>query len=204
MKKILLASASPRRSQLLEQCGIPFEVMKANGEESEEVEGEGALEPSVIAERIAEQKLGRAVAASITSVNYIVLCADTIVVAGCKILGKPADAADASGILRTLSGREHEVITGVALEDIETRKRAVFHERTTVVFRDLDDSEIEGYVASGEPFDKAGAYGIQGLAGAFVTSVRGCYSNVVGLPLGRLVAELKSQFSFEIAANWKK
>ena len=201
MKTILLASGSPRRAELLGQLRIPFEVVRLDNDDAEGGMDVAGLEPGALAERIAVEKLRNA-QPRVRRGNAIVLCADTIVVAGGEILGKPRDADHAKAMLRALSGARHEVITGVALQDTDTGFRVVFHESTGVVFRELDGSEIRAYAASGEPLDKAGAYGIQGLAGAFVTRVDGCYSNVVGLPLGRLAAILKSEFGCDVTENW--
>jgi len=121
----------------------------------------------------------------------LILGADTIVVADHEILGKPADASDALRMLRMLSGRTHRVITGVCIVRAPGSIEAVKHETTHVTFRSLDESEIAAYVASGEPLDKAGAYGIQGQASKFVTRVEGCYFNVVGLPLSLVYGLLK-------------
>jgi septum formation protein len=123
----------------------------------------------------------------------IVLGADTIVVAGEEILGKPRDAADAARMLGILSGASHRVITGVCLVCSPAEVVALAHETTSVTFRGLDEGEIADYLASGEPLDKAGAYGIQGLASKFVRRVEGCYFNVVGLPIA-LVYDLVKPF----------
>lgn len=201
MKTILLASGSPRRAELLEQLRVPFEVVRIDNDDAEGGIDAAGLKPGALAERIAVEKL-RHSQPRIRRGNAIVLCADTIVAAGGEILGKPVDADHARAMLRTLSGARHEVITGVALQDTDTGFRVVFHESSAVVFRELDSAEIRSYVASGEPLDKAGAYGIQGLAGAFVTRVEGCYSNIVGLPLGRLAAILKTEFGCNVTDNW--
>ena len=119
------------------------------------------------------------------------LGADTDVVVGQEILGKPQDAADAKRMLRILSGNSHRVISGVCLVLAPAEIKAETHESTIVTFRTLSEEEIESYVASGEPLDKAGAYGIQGLASKFVTRVEGCYFNVVGLPVARVYELLK-------------
>ena len=121
----------------------------------------------------------------------IVIGADTIVVVGGEVLGKPASREDAARMLRLLSGREHEVITAVALVDAQTGRSVVGLEVTEVKVRELSSSEIEDYLDTGEPFDKAGAYGIQGRASVFVEGIRGCFFNVVGLPLARLDRMIK-------------
>jgi septum formation protein len=176
--RLILASASPRRSELLRAAGIQFDVLPADIDESV-LPGESA-EHHV--RRLAEAK---ACAVLPRAGGRPVLSADTVVVVAGEILGKPADAADARRMLRLLAGRSHEVMTGVYLRrhggngGSQTSEVAV----TTVEFAPLSDAEIEWYVASGEPRDKAGAYAIQGLASRFVTRVDGSYSNVVGLPV---------------------
>lgn len=199
VKTIFLASQSPRRARLLEQIRVRFEVLAVCSDDVENgVDAAGAA-PEALAERLAAAKLDQALAAAPR--GALVLCADTIVVApDGSVLGKPAHAADAERMLAALSGAEHAVITGVALEC--GGRRCVFHERTTVVFRSLEAGEISRYAHSGHPLDKAGAYGIQGLAGAFVSAVRGCYSNVVGLPLAHLAAVLKAEYDIDVTRNW--
>jgi septum formation protein len=121
----------------------------------------------------------------------IVLGADTAVIVEGQVLGKPADPDDASRMLRMLSGRSHQVLTGVCLVRAPGRLESLEHSSTTVWFRDLSGAEIRDYVSSGEPFDKAGAYAVQGRASRFVTRIKGCYSNVVGLPVSRVDAMLR-------------
>ena len=169
----MLASASPRRADLLRAAGIDFDVVVADVDESIRP-GES---PSDYVRRLAEAK---AVRVRQQATERPVLGADTVVVVGQEILGKPDDAADAARMLRLLSGRSHIVLTGVAL--IGTGRHTDV--ATTVVeFAALNETEIAAYVASGEPMDKAGAYAIQGLASRFVTAIEGSYSNVVGLPV---------------------
>ena len=191
--RLVLASASPRRAELLRAAGISFDVVIANVDESVRP-GET---PAQHVARLAEEKAFRVLPQAGTKP---VLGADTVVVVDGEILGKPADAADARRMLRTLSGRQHQVITGVALiaEPAETGPRisgagAAYVpdsitvrdgiDVTTVEFAPLSDAEMAAYVSSGEPMDKAGAYAIQGLASRFVTRIEGSYSNVVGLPV---------------------
>ena len=170
---LILASQSPRRSEILRQAGIPFVVKPANVDES--VRPGEPVEEYV--RRVAEEK---AMAVE-TAAGDVVLGADTVVVIGGKILGKPRDRADAARMLRQLAGREHEVITGVCLR----RDAEVLHDCavTRVWFTALAGEDIEQYVASGEPMDKAGAYAIQGLASKFIERIDGSYTNVVGLPI---------------------
>jgi septum formation protein len=181
---IVLASASPRRQQLLKDAGIEFVVRPANIEEVQH-DGEGA---AYFAERMARDK-ARAIRAS--SPESVVLGADTIVVARDQVLGKPTDAADAVRMLRLLSNRQHFVITGVCLIGTDfqgtdsqgTDFEDVRSEKTAVHFAALTDAEIRDYVATGEPMDKAGAYAIQGHASRWISKIEGDYSNVVGLPV---------------------
>jgi septum formation protein len=185
--RLILASASPRRKEILASAGLNFEVCPSAIDEAP-LAGE---RPEDYARRVARDK-ALSVAAQ-TPAGSLVLGADTIVVADEEILGKPRDAADAARMLRILSGVSHQVITGVCIVRAPAELIALRHETTAVTFRDLDDDEISNYVASGEPLDKAGAYGIQGLASKFVTRVEGCYFNVVGLPVA-LVYELLKPF----------
>jgi septum formation protein len=174
----VLASASPRRAELLRAAGFGFDVLVADVDETVQC-GES---PEAYVRRVAAAK-AQAVAARVPGRQ--VLAADTTVVAGGEILGKPMDAADATRMLRLLSGRTHEVLTAVCLN------QSCEVEVTEVDFVALTTAEIEWYVASGEPMDKAGAYAIQGLASRFVSAVRGSYSNVVGLPISRVYAMWK-------------
>jgi len=176
--RLVLASASPRRRALLEQVGWVFEVVPAAEAEGPPREGECPIE---YARRSAEAK---AVAVSLTAPDAIVLGADTVVAVGDVVLGKPADDAEARRMLAALAGRGHWVHTGVSA----ARAGEVLGSEvasTEVFFRDLSPEEIAAYVATGEPLDKAGAYGIQGLGALLVDRIHGCYSNVVGLPLSR-------------------
>jgi septum formation protein len=177
MSDFVLASASPRRAELLRAAGFTFDVLVADVDEAVHP-GEA---PEAYVRRVAEAK-GRAVASR--AEGRRVLAADTTVVVEGVILGKPADAAEASRMLRALSGRTHQVLTGVWLDG------ACEVESTDVEFVPLTDEEIAWYVASGEPMDKAGAYAIQGLASRFISRIRGSYSNVVGLPVARVYAIL--------------
>jgi septum formation protein len=173
---LILASGSPRRRELLAQLGIPFDVIVSNQPE-ESVPG---LAPEALATRLAELK-ARAVAATLDT--GLVLGADTIVVLDGDILGKPSDGDDAGHMLRRLSGREHQVITGVALVDAATGSSITRSVISRVHMRRLSSEEIAAYVATGEPRDKAGAYAIQGNGGNLIAGFEGCYNNVVGLPL---------------------
>ncbi len=179
---LVLASQSPRRAEILRNAGIPFTVRVAEVDETP-LEAE---RPGPYVRRLAEAK-ARAIDAA---PDEIVLAADTTVVAAGEILAKPADAADARRMLRLLSGRRHEVLTGICLRRGADAIRD--HASTAVWFAPLADSEIEEYAASGEPMDKAGAYAIQGLASKFVERIEGCYFNVMGLPVAMVWRHLKS------------
>jgi len=178
---LVLASQSPRRREILHQAGIPFLVRAAPVDETARP-GEGPVD---YVRRLAALK-ARAVS---PSAGEIVLGADTTVVVGNEMLGKPASPEDASGMLRRLSGRRHEVITGICLHGpVES---LCDHAVTAVWFAGMTANEIADYVASGEPMDKAGAYGIQGLAAKFIERIDGCYFNVVGLPVALLYMHLR-------------
>jgi septum formation protein len=182
---LILASASPRRAELLSAAGIPFEVRPAHIDEALRA-GEDAR---TYASRVAVDK-ARAIAGQANGRS--VLAADTVVVIDGLVLGKPVDSDDAKRMLRLLSGRSHEVITAVAL--MNTRRGQsdaaidARIESTVVEFAPLDTAEIDWYVATGEPADKAGSYAVQGLASRFVTRIEGSYSNVVGLPMALVYA----------------
>jgi septum formation protein len=186
LMRLVLASASPRRRELLAKAGVEFEVLPSSLDEAPHA-GES---PEDYARRVARDKALDA--AANLAPDCVVLGADTIVVTGEEILGKPRDTADAARMIRILSGVTHRVITGVCLARPPAEILALTHETTTVTFRALDEKEIADYVASGEALDKAGAYGIQGLASKFVTRIEGCYFNVVGLPVSLVCALLKS------------
>lgn len=176
--KIILASNSPRRRELLRNAGFDFEVSVSAVDEGEPSVGEP---PDEYARRVARAKALDVAARSPS--GSLVLGADTIVTLDGLILGKPSGPFDATRMLRMLSGQTHEVITAICLVMAPAQIEAVEHESTFVSFRELSEDEIKNYVASHEPFDKAGAYAIQGLASRFVTHISGCYFNVVGLPV---------------------
>lgn len=177
MKLLYLASGSPRRRELLTQIGVPFSAISADIDETP-LNNET---PSAYVERLARGKAeaGRRMVASDT--EFCVLGADTAVVLDGKILGKPVDEADACAMLMLLAGHEHEVLTAIAVLDGEHCESRVV--RSLVRFRDISREEAAAYWASGEPRDKAGGYGIQGLGAVFVAGLEGSYSAVVGLPL---------------------
>lgn len=193
---LVLASASPRRQDLLRSAGISFEVQPADVDETP-LPGESARE---CAERLAQEK---ALAVWRTRPDSLVLGADTVVMVDDAILGKPIDADDAARMLRMLSGRVHQVVTGVCLavnsatpgNSSATRAESsvlrTSSETTLVTFAALTDAEIRDYVATGEPMDKAGAYAIQGIASRWIPRIEGDYSNVVGLPVARVYRMLQ-------------
>jgi septum formation protein len=178
---LLLASQSPRRSELLLNAGIPFEVSPANVDETVH----GGEVPEEYAQRVAEEKAMTVMAGP----GDVVLGADTIVVIDNQILGKPLDAADAVRMLSLLQSRRHDVITGICIRKANELVRE--WAATKVWFTPMSDDEIQEYVASGEPMDKAGAYAIQGLASKFVERIDGSYANVVGLPIALVYSYIR-------------
>lgn len=189
MQKIILASASPRRKELLERAGVSFQVRTSQGEEiiTEKI-------PSKIVEELsrvkAENVLGEM---DIEDETVWVIGADTIVSYDGKVLGKPSDEEDAVKTLLELQGKTHQVYTGVTVIE-KTAKKTNYHtfsECTEVIFYPVTEEEIRAYVKTGEPMDKAGSYGIQGAWGIYVKGIHGDYNNVVGLPVSRLIYEMK-------------
>jgi septum formation protein len=185
----VLASASPRRQELLSKIGVEFDVLPAAFDEST-VSGS----PQEVARSLALEK---AMAVAHNLRDSLVIGADTIVLIGGQILGKPADEAEARTMLARISGRTHTVITGVALVHTASGRMAVDHEESRVHIRDLSPEEIAAYVRTGEPMDKAGAYAVQGIGSTIVDRIEGCYFNVVGLPMSRLAMMLK-QFGVNV------
>lgn len=190
---VILASTSPRRKELLRQIGVEFTTDPADvderaipGETPEEYAVRVALEKA----KVAARKAG----------SGIVIAADTIVVLGDTILGKPADTADAERMLTMLSGRAHRVLTGLVIMDSATGRTIRRLEDTRVWFRDLSPEEIRSYAATGEPLDKAGAYGIQERGALLVRKIEGCYFNVVGLPLS-VLAEIFAAFDIQLLSK---
>ncbi|KAA3611008.1 MAG: septum formation protein Maf [Calditrichaeota bacterium] len=175
-KKFVLASGSPRRKQLFTMLGLEFIIDPPEIEEHFDPK----LAPVDLAKSLARQK-GKLVCEKYK--QAIVVAADTIVVVDGKVLGKPKDAVDAFSLLKQLSGREHEVITGVYMYWAANQKTVEFAENTTVLFKELSDEEISNYIATDAPLDKAGAYGIQDISAVFVTKINGCFYNVVGFPV---------------------
>lgn len=181
-RPLILASGSPRRRELLAKMGYAFETCSPDVDEH--VEGFARDIVVTLARR-------KALAAMAHYKQGVIIASDTLVSLDGAPLGKPEDAADAHRMLRALSGREHEVFTGVCLADAETGRLEVREVRTGVTFRALDDSEIDAYIATGEPMDKAGAYAIQGGAASFVEKLDGEFENVVGFPVIEVSEMLK-------------
>jgi septum formation protein len=185
--KLVLASSSPRRAEVLRNAGIEFEVRPAEIDETRR-----SAEPAGdYVQRLALEKARAAVNAQTSARDLIVIGADTVVVNRGEILLKPESPDDARRMLRQLSGGVHEVRTGLAVIRSPKGTERVIEEVTGVHFAKLSDAEIDAYIETGEPFDKAGAYGIQSIGGRYVTRVEGCYFNVMGMPLGRLWALLQ-------------
>ncbi len=189
MLQIALASQSPRRRELLEQAGYDFRVFPIK---VSEIIDEN-LNPADQAAKLSKDKVEAAVHdhKQLKNHGFLILGVDTIVVLGQRVLGKPANFSEAQQYLRLLSGKTHSVISGFTLCESGSAKAWTGAEKTDVKFRPLGAEEIADYIATGEPKDKAGAYGIQGLGGKFVSSYTGSWSNVVGLPLERLESVLK-------------
>lgn len=181
--RVILASKSPRRREILAMLGVPFEVITADTDESSDI-----TDPAALVEELALRK-GRAVKVLLEARggwndDTLIIASDTVVATGNDILGKPENAEDAARMLRLLSGRAHHVISGVAL--LQGEREITDHDKTAVHFADMTEEEILWYAKSGEPLDKAGAYAVQGLASLFIKGLSGDYFNVVGLPVYRL------------------
>lgn len=205
--RLILASASPRRRQLLEQAGYTFEIIPSKKEEiiTKTVPSEVVME---LAAQKAEDIFSRLRSGdtalpfhtdTLPSEPFLVIGSDTVVSYQDRILGKPSDSSDAQNTLNLLSGRTHQVYTGVALyyfnPTTSETKKYCFFEKTDVTFYDMDESEIVAYISTGDPLDKAGSYGIQGPFAIHVKEIHGDYNNVVGLPLARLYHEMKKVLS---------
>lgn len=187
--ELILASASPRRKELLEKIGLPFTIQPAKGEERITQKS-----PAAVVMELSRQK-SEEIAAAQTG-ECIILGADTIVARGEEIMGKPKDAADAKRMLKSIADDCHQVYTGVTLIRTGAHPQSVtFQEKTDVFLYPISDAELDSYIASGDPMDKAGAYGIQGDFAIHVKGIAGDYYNVVGLPIGRVYQELKRMLS---------
>lgn len=192
MKKIILASKSPRRKSILEQVGLKFSVKVSDFDET-------SVKFKTAQEMVRKLSLEKAKLVAKKYPKAIVIGADTTVVISKEIIGKPKSEEDAKRILRKFSGKVHAVITGFTI--IEQKKIFTGHVETKVKFKQLSEQEIKAYVATGEPMDKAGAYGIQEKGGALIESVEGDYFNVVGLPIFAVSQALK-KFGVDIIKNW--
>ncbi|MFH1186813.1 MAG: Maf family protein [Candidatus Levyibacteriota bacterium] len=195
MKRIILASRSPRRKQLLESIGLKFKVVVSNIDEKLIVE----KNPQKLAEKLSRQKANAILK---KYKNAIVIAADSIVVQNKEIIGKPTSEKNASEILQKLSGRKHTVITGFTVLDTKTKKSVTRSVISKVYFKKLTKEEIEVYVKTGKLMDKAGAYGIQDKAGVFIEKVEGDFFNVVGLPIFAVCKTLQ-EFGINISSHWK-
>ena len=190
MKKIILASGSPRRKMLMDWAEFSFDVIVSDADESYDPQ----ISPAEIAMSIAEKKIQAVLDLNQVNLSHsIIVAADTIVVLEGEIIGKPVDRADAMGILGRLSGKKHQVITAVCVQDDKQKK--VFHDTTHVSFHALSEEQIIHYVDNYKPYDKAGAYAIQEWIGVIgIQSIEGDFYNVMGLPVSRLVHTLKETF----------
>ena len=198
MEKIILASSSPRRRELMAQAGFAFEVLVSEADETIETETPGEM-VEVLSERKAAAVAEEIKRQGFAEDSVLLVGADTMVAIDGKKLGKPKDEKGAEEMLEELSGRTHQVYTGVTLIRLKKAENGsilqesrTFSEGTDVSFYPLTKEEIRSYIATGEPMDKAGAYGIQGKAAVFVKEIKGDYNNVVGLPIARLYQELKN------------
>jgi septum formation protein len=185
MRQIILASASPRRKEILEKTGLSFIVDESEYEEDNDV----GLEPAELA---ISHSRGKAMDIMPKYKNALVISADTIVVSGKRVFGKPRNRAEAAGMLKALSGKAHSVITGFTILDTAAKKTFSKAVESKVYFKKLDEKEIAAYIRSGEPMDKAGSYGVQGLGAVIVRRIEGDFFNVMGLPLNELDTALKN------------
>jgi len=185
MKKIILASQSPRRKDLLSQIGLKFEVDPSNYQEDMSLK----MDPKELAEYLS---LGKAKDVAQRHKDSIIIAGDTFCVLDKEVLGKPKTKENAKAMLQKLSGKTHSIITGFAIIDTETKKQISKSVETKVYFRNISEKEIDTYIDSGEPMDFAGAYAIQHLGGLFVEKIDGDYFNIVGLPILPLTIELKN------------
>jgi len=194
--KLILASASPRRAQILRDAGISFSVLSSAVDETPYPNET----PQQVVQRLANAKAELVAARAVGPA--ILVAADTVVVLDGQILGKPRSTEDARRMLQLFSGRTHSVVTGVSLIRLPEMERRQFIETTLVTFAPLSSADISRYLATDEPYDKAGAYAIQGHAGRYIPRIEGCYFNVVGLPLARLVATLEELGWTEDHESW--
>lgn len=194
--RIILASGSPRRKELLEAAGIKFEVIVSDADESS-VKSDG-VPVNIYVQELALLKAAATAKLVIKDKNAVIIAADTVVSVDGKILGKPDDAEDAFSMLSMLSGRAHEVYSGFCVMRIKDGKTVCRAVKTDVHFKTLSEDKIWRYIATGEPADKAGSYGIQGIGGLLVDKIEGDYQNVVGLSVSALSDVLEEEFNIEI------
>ncbi|KPJ59897.1 MAG: hypothetical protein AMJ46_08980 [Latescibacteria bacterium DG_63] len=190
-ERIVLASGSPRRRDLLRMIGLKFEVAVPEVDEA-------TLPQADPAGFVVKRALCKAMSLTSRFPGALMIGADTVVILDGRVLGKPVDSSDAERMLGALSGRTHAVYTGVALVDVKTGLTETGYERSLVTMKELSEAEIRSYLKTGEPMDKAGSYGIQGLGGIFIKHINGCFFNVMGLPIGRLY-EMLTAFSGRLA-----
>lgn len=195
MKKFILASASPRRKELLEVMGIDFDTVVSDADEDSVPRD---IPPKLYVQELALLKAAASAKTVLKSKKSFIISADTVVTLDGEILGKPADVQDAQRMLASLSGRTHEVYTGYAVMRMSDGKTVCGSVCTEVKFKEIGGDVIDDYIASGEPMDKAGAYGIQGKGSVLIDSISGDYFNVVGLPLSALYDTLKDEFDIDI------
>lgn len=195
MSEIILASASPRRRELMANMGLDFRVVVSDADE-ESVDS--SVPPGIYVQELALLKAAAVAKTVIDNKDAVIISADTIVVKDGKILGKPQDKEDAKRMLRLLSGSSHNVYTGFCVMRLSDAFTVCKDVSTEVVFRELDDEKIERYISTGECMDKAGSYGIQGLGAMLVSHIVGDYFNVVGLPVSELANVLEKEFDFKL------
>lgn len=201
MKKIILASKSPRRAFLLSGIGLKFDIIEGDADESA-VSKE--LEPALYTQELALIKAAAAAKKLGSKRSAVIIAADTVVVLDGRIMGKPKDEDDAFLMLKSLSGRTHEVYTGYCVMRGSDGYAVCKSEKTAVTFKRLSDEKIRDYIATGEPMDKAGAYGIQEKGAALVERIDGDYFNVVGLPVSSLADTMEKEFDINILKNKNK
>ena len=195
MKKIILASASPRRREILENFGFDFEVMVSDADESKI--SKNSMPVEIYVQELALIK-AMAVSQKLKNKRALIISADTVVYCDGEILGKPTDEDNAFSMLSKLSGREHSVFSGICVMDAKTLKSICSREETKVFFKKLSEERIRDYIKTGEPMDKAGAYAVQGLGAFFTERVEGDFFNVIGLPVKKLAEIMEEEFDFNV------
>lgn len=195
MSEIILASASPRRRELMENMGLGFTVMVSDADETSV---DSSVPPEIYVQELALLKAAAVAKTVIDNKNALVISADTIVVHEGEILGKPQDNADAKRMLLSLSGKTHKVYTGFCVMRLSDAFTVCKNVCTEVIFKELSEEKIDRYIATGECSDKAGSYGIQGLGSILIDRINGDYFNVVGLPVSELADVLETEFGFKL------